>query len=207
MICFILIRHGDTLWTKEKRYLGRTDISLSVIGRKKMIMLEKIIRHADVDMIYTSSLGRAKESGRIIAGSRRIKIKEDKRLNEISFGRWEGKTGQELWDEKDPVYKKWMEGRWVTAPDGESIHSLRKRIKKFLTDCIRQYKNKTIVIVSHGGTIRMILTELLNLPLKYMFSFRIDPASVTVIKHYSNSTAQLMCLNRKDMEPAWILKK
>ena len=172
-----------------------------------MIMLERIIRRVDVDVLCTSSLGRAKESGRIIAGSRRIKIKEDKRLNEISFGRWEGKTGQELWNEKDPVYKKWMEGRWVTAPDGESIQSLRQRIKKFLTDCTKQYRNKTIVIVSHGGTIRMILIELLNFPLKYMFSFRIDPASVTVVKHCSNNIAQLMCLNRKDMEPAWILKR
>jgi len=172
-----------------------------------MVMLERVIRRTDVDVIYTSSLGRAKESGRIIAGSRRIKIKEDKRLDEISFGRWEGKTGQELWDEKDSVYKKWMEGRWVTAPDGESIQSLRKRVKNFLTDCIKQYRNKTIVIVSHGGTIRMILIELLNFPLKYMFSFRIDPASVTVVKHYSNNAAQLMCLNTKNMGPTWILKK
>jgi len=172
-----------------------------------MIMLERIIQRVDVDVLYTSSLGRAKESGRIIAGSRRIKIKEDKRLNEISFGRWEGKTGQELWDEKDPVYKKWMEGRWVTALQGESIQSLRQRVKKFLTDCIRQYRSKTVVIVSHGGTIRMILIELLNLPLKHMFSFRIDPALVTVVKYYSNNTAQLVCLNTRDMEPAWILKK
>ena len=207
MICFILIRHGDTLWTEEKRYQGRTDTPLSLIGRKKMIMLERIIQRVDVDVLYTSSLGRAKESGRIIAGSRRIKIKEDKRLNEISFGRWEGKTGQELWDEKDPVYKKWMEGRWVTALQGESIQSLRQRVKKFLTDCIRQYRSKTVVIVSHGGTIRMILIELLNLPLKHMFSFRIDPALVTVVKYYSNNTAQLVCLNTRDMEPAWILKK
>ena len=207
MIFFILIRHGDTLWTQEKRYQGRTDIPLSALGRKKMVALERNIRRADVDVIYTSSLGRAKESGRILAGSRRIKVKEDKRLDEISFGRWEGKTGQELWDAKDPVYKKWMESRWVAAPGGESIPALRQRVKDFLTDCVSQYENKAVVIVSHGGTIRMMLIELLNLSLRYMFSFRIEPASVTVLKYHPPTTGQLLCLNRRDMEPEWILKK
>ena len=254
MTYFILIRHGDTLWTEEKRYQGHTDTSLSREGRKKIRRLAKIFRRGDADLlafskpilrkpsiktfsiqkkgpilvflntlrkpvlpsfkflkrhvlttslilekkrsiIYTSTLRRSKESGEIIAKAMGKKIVEDARINEIGFGSWEGKTAQDLLAENDPVYKKWMKGRWVTAPGGESLQSLRKRVKAFLSYCEKKYKDKTIVVVSHGGTIRMILLELLNLPLKYMFSFRIDPASVSVVKHYTNS-AQLVCLNQ-----------
>ena len=195
MTYFILIRHGETLWTQEKRYQGSTDTSLSREGRKKIHGLAQTFRRGDADLIYTSTLRRSKESGEIIAKAMGKKIVEDARINEIGFGSWEGKTAQDLLAENDPVYKKWMKGRWVTAPGGESLQSLRKRVKAFLSYCEKKYKDKTIVVVLHGGTIRMILLELLNLPLKYMFSIRIDPASVSVVKHYTNS-AQLVCLNQ-----------
>jgi len=194
MMDFILIRHGDTLWTQQKRYQGTTDVSLSPEGKKKMRALAKTLRSVNADWLCTSSLARGRESGKIIAQSLGIKAIEDSRLNEVGFGQWEGKTSEELLKENNPIYKEWMKGRLVTPKGGESFYSLQKRIRGFLKDCLKHDENKKIVIVSHSGAIRMIVLEALGLPIDCLFYFRIDPASVTILRHYADS-AQLVCLN------------
>ena len=194
MMDFLLIRHGDTLWTQQKRYQGTTDISLSSGGEKKMQVLAKTLRSVNADLLCTSSLTRGRESGKIIAQSLGIKAIEDSRLNEVGFGQWEGKTAEELLKENDPIYKEWMKGRWATPKGGESLYSLKKRVKGFLKDCLKHDHNKKIVIVSHSGPIRMMVLEALGLPIDCMFYFRIDPASVTILRYYTDS-AQLVCLN------------
>jgi len=194
MIYFVLIRHGETLWTKEKRYQGSTDTRLTAKGKKQIHRFVQKISKFRPDVIFSSCLSRSKDSAKILCQPLKKRPKVDARLNELRFGTWEGKTADELMTEKEPSYARWYKGKIVTPKGGESTESLRKRIKSFIRYCLKNYDNKKIIIVTHGGPIRMFLFELLNLNQQHLFQFRIDPGSMTIIGKYQYST-QLILLN------------
>lgn len=191
----ILIRHGETPWTRERRYQGRSDTFLSSHGKKQIRRLAKIIRTLNPRVLYTSTLQRSRQSAAILSKIIRAKPCVDSRLNELSFGRWEGRSAVELIAARDPVFLKWREGRIVTPPGGESLRSLRTRTSRFLKNCLRHHPGKTIAVVSHGGPIKTLLFEALKLPVRTLWSLRIDPASITVLDFYPNFT-QLVTLNQ-----------
>lgn len=191
----ILIRHGETPWTRERRYQGHSDTLLSSHGKKQLHRLNKIIRALDPQVLYASSLQRARQSAAILSKITRVKVRVDPRLNELFFGRWEGRSASELVAAKDPVFRKWREGKVVTPPGGESLKSLRARTSGFLKSCLRRHPSKTVAVVSHGGPIKTLLFEALKLPARTLWSLRIDPASVTVLDFYPHFT-QFVSLNQ-----------
>lgn len=181
MTRFLLIRHGDTLWTKQKKYQGQTDIELSKQGRKKIRGLSSALKSFEIHSLYTSSLKRARQSSEILSAALGIKPRTDARLNELNFGQWEGKTAAELLSKKDKPFFSWTKGKWKTPAGGESLGSLRRRVRQFLRECVKKHRHKNVAIVSHGGPIRMMIVESLRLPERFLFSFRVDPASVLLL--------------------------
>jgi len=194
MIYFVLIRHGETSWTKQKRYQGSADTKLNARGRKQIQNFVSEVKRYHPDVIFSSSLKRCQESAGILCMPLKMKPTIDARLNELSFGEWEGKTADELIKEKDKEYAQWIKGKPVTPQGGEAVQSLRKRVKAFISHCVKHHDNKRIIIVTHGGALRMFLIELLGLSMKTCFQFRIDPGTMTVVALYDYSR-QLVLLN------------
>lgn len=194
MIHFVLIRHGETLWTKEKRYQGKSNTPLTTQGRKQMKRFVSEISKYQPDIIFSSHLSRSFESAQILCEPLRKRPKIDERLAELGFGAWEGKTANELMAEKDSAYMQWFKGKIQTPKGGESLPSLHKRVRSFIRYCEKNFDSKKIIIVTHGGVIRMFLSEFLHLPHRQLFQFRIDPGSMTVIGKYQYSS-QLILLN------------
>jgi len=194
MIHFILIRHGETAWTKAKRYQGQANTNLTKLGKKQVKRLVKPVSDYQPEIVFSSSLDRCKESASIICQNIDVPIKIDRRLNELNFGEWEGKTADELIESKNVKYLQWIKGNMVTPKGGESIPAFKKRIRSFINDCRKKYDDRKIVIVTHGGAIRMFLLECMRLSYDDIFKFRIDPGTMTVIGMYRYST-QLVALN------------
>ncbi len=182
MSTLILIRHGQTLWTKQKKYQGHTDLRLSAKGRQSTRSLSKRLEKIGMDFLYTSPLKRARESCAILNRRIRLKPRMDSRLKEINFGVWEGKSAKELITAKEPAYLSWMKGKWKTPPRGESLSSFRRRVRNFLKECLKQHTDQKVGIVCHGGTIRMIALEVLGLPMEHFFSFRMKPGSFLILE-------------------------
>jgi alpha-ribazole phosphatase len=194
MIYFVLIRHGETHWTKQKRYQGTSDTRLNARGRKQIQnFVNEVVRYKP-HVIFSSSLERCRESAEILCEALEMKPMIDDRLNELHFGDWEGKTAEELIKEKNKTYGRWIKGKLVTPQGGESVQSLRKRVRAFIGHCVEKYDNKKIIIVTHGGPIRMFFIELLKLSMKTCFQFRVDPGTMTILGVYDYST-QLVLLN------------
>ena len=198
MLHFILIRHGETPWTKERRYQGSTDTLLTKRGERQVQRFASAIKDYNPAIIFSSSLKRAKQSANILASPLNKRPKIDRRLNELGFGAWEGKTADELMNENEPSFAKWMTGQLVTPKGGESIASLEKRITNFIDDCRKKHDNKKIIVVTHGGVIRMFIKVILDLPHKNLFHFRIDPGTVTIIGDYQY-TKQLIQINSQKL--------
>ncbi len=177
----ILIRHGETPWTRERRYQGRSDTSLTAQGIRQSKKAAKKLRTFGIQVLYSSSLKRARQTAGVISKMTRLPLRIDPRLNELSFGRWEGVRAVDLLKRKDPVFLQWSRGRIVTPPGGESLRHLRLRVSKFLKECLRRHKGKTVALVSHGGPIKVFIFTALGLPLRSLWSLRIDPASMSVL--------------------------
>ncbi len=184
----ILIRHGETLWTSQMRYQGRSDIPLNEKGKRQVILISKHLKKIKPTHIYSSPLKRAYETALAISEECNIKpIIVDERISEVSFGIWEGLTSIEV-ESKYPVeFKLWLEQNdsW-TPPHGESKRSLEKRVVSFLKYLFKEYSNQatspTLAIVCHGGPIKIALLTTLKSPLQSFYSLRLDPGSISIIE-------------------------
>jgi broad specificity phosphatase PhoE len=96
--------------------------------------------------------------------------------------------------EKNKSYGQWIKGELVTPQGGETLRSLKKRVAGFIDECLKKRDNKKVIIVTHGGTIRMFFIIILKLSMKSCFQFRIDPGTMTILAKYDHS-AQLVSLN------------
>jgi broad specificity phosphatase PhoE len=149
----LLVRHGETDWNRDGRWQGHSDTHLNDSGR------EQAARLADeldgVDVIYSSDLARARETAEIVAERVDLPVHLDQRLRERSFGAWEGKTGPEIESEFAAAHAKWLAGG-PGADDAEPFAEFAARVESFLAEVVARHPDETVLIVAHGGSIRVI---------------------------------------------------
>ena len=130
MIKLILVRHGETDWNAQRRYQGQSDVPLNDAGQRQAAALAQRLEGVDISAIYSSDLRRARQTATAIASLHPLPVRDEPRLKEISFGRWEGLTYgeiQERWPEEmaawfaDPIR--------VTPPGGERLAQVAERLR------------------------------------------------------------------------------
>lgn len=154
-----LTRHGKTLWNLEKRLQGFGNSELTNEGIEQAYELRKRLSDIDIDVIYTSPIKRAYETARIIKGDKNIKFVIDDRLKEINFGDYEGSTEAELLKQgRGQEISKIFSGEMdISAPGGETLRELSYRVSKLLDEILLIEDNKSILIVTHGTTLKAIV--------------------------------------------------
>ncbi|HNX68955.1 MAG TPA: histidine phosphatase family protein [Candidatus Omnitrophota bacterium] len=194
MTRIILVRHGETAWTLEGRYQGRTDTLLTSKGKTQASKLARFFKNEKIDCFYSSRRSRAYETARAIAKFHGKEVRQKGYLDEMSFGAWEGKTFRDLIRERDPIYRAWCRGRLLTPRGGESISHFTKRIRAALEEFRKKHPGKTVLAVTHGGVIRMALTLALGLSLKKFWAFAVSTASFTVLE-FEGGYLNVKCVN------------
>lgn len=204
MLKIIFIRHGKTLWNSSGRFQGQSNTQLSEEGIIQAQKLAENFPVEHIDAVYSSPLDRAFITGKIIADKFHVPITADKRLCEISFGAWEGLTYNEI-HAKWPAEIEMLFSRpdETAIPQGEKFTDVQKRAVEALNNIIAQNtvsdENKTVVITAHGGILRALLSHILHMPLRYIWSLRQDNTAISIITYYGekcnieliNSTAHL----------------
>ncbi|PSL25921.1 histidine phosphatase family protein [Chitinophaga ginsengisoli] len=149
-----LIRHGSTAWNKEGKMQGSTDIPLDPEGLEQARKLAIRLSDEHWDLVYSSHLSRARQTGEIIAAGLGITdVRQDKRLMEVSGGQTEGTT------EADRI-ARWGAG-WRQLELGmETEQSVLGRGMGFLDELLQEHAGKHILLVSHGSFIRHLLRKL-----------------------------------------------
>lgn len=160
-----VIRHGQTPWNVVRRLQGRSDTDLSENGREAAVRTGSAFRDVDFDLVFTSPLKRAKETARLFLGDRTVPMIEDERIQEISFGEYEGLScAKEHYQIPDPHFLNFFEHpeQYQTPPGGESLLELGARTKDFVWDIISRPElgDKTILVSSHGCATRGILNSI-----------------------------------------------
>lgn len=159
-IDIFLIRHGKTIANEKRLYCGKTDLKLSDNGIQELINLNKNINYPDCDLYFTSGAKRANETFKILYKNR--EYSELKGFFEYDFGDFEMKSYEDL--KEDKSYINWImdETGDVSCPNGESKNKYKKRIKDEFVRFVNNLRNKeikSVLVVSHGGTIGTILEE------------------------------------------------
>ena len=197
MIKLILVRHATTICNEGGAFSGFTDSILSEKGKAQANKLAQYLKDENIDRIYTTPFSRTKETVRKLSEIKNIKIEERSQLNEIDFGDFEGLSFKGIEKEyPEEIEKMINEGFEYKYPNGESLVDTFMRVKNEMKRIINDNKNSTVLICSHGGTIRNIISYLLCNDYKYHWNFRIDNCSITEIE-VDNNFAVINKLNDK----------
>ncbi|HDQ04380.1 MAG TPA: histidine phosphatase family protein [Deltaproteobacteria bacterium] len=181
----ILIRHGETLWNKEGRVQGTSDIELSDIGMNQAGLLASSLKNQHIEAIYSSPLKRALQTAQIINEFHSLQIHTYKELMEMDQGIFEGLSFKELMNDKKDFLKKWIaDPASVKMPKGESLTELQDRAWRIVEHIISQGKNA--LVVSHNFTIAAILCRLRDISLSQFRSTCVDTASKTIVRIDNN---------------------
>lgn len=146
-------RHGQTDFNKRDIVLGTTDIELNETGLSQAEQLAEKVARLDVDIIIASPMMRAMKTAQFVAEKNGLEIIADTRLREWNYGGYEGKT---RFTEGFAENKKNFGVRM--GKTGESLLQLAQRVYSALDDIIKNYSDKNVLIVSHGGVCRVIET-------------------------------------------------
>lgn len=157
-----IVRHGETLWNKEKRLQGRADIELSDYGRELAAITGKNLMDTRIDVIYSSPLIRAYETACLIRNGRNIDIITDDRLRELSFGCYEGENFSELIRDENLTFRYFFKHPelYVPGPEGESLEHITERAGSFMHEVIEPLAGTCtrVMIVAHGALNKAVMS-------------------------------------------------
>ncbi len=182
MLKILLVRHARTLLHQDDRFWGMTDIPLGDTGVWQAEMLRDRLADEKFAAIYTSALIRARSTAETIASRHRVNITVCEELNECNFGLIEGLTVEEIRQQYPELVEELLNWKTVSFPGGESIKDLDKRVRSFLDRLRKNRDNGTVLIVAHGGTLRLLIVNLLGLKPEYGPQFRVEHASLSIVE-------------------------
>jgi probable phosphoglycerate mutase len=151
MTQLILIRHGETVWNRERRMQGQVDSPLSDIGLRQARLLARRLQQIEFKLLYCSDSGRAHHTARTVAELTGHELIVDPRLRERHFGVFEGLTGPEIQVQHPEAYARFKSrDPYYVVPGGESATAFRDRAIACLVEIAERHAQEVVVVVTHG---------------------------------------------------------
>ena len=185
----ILVRHGVTQHTVEKRFSGglaSANPGLSDEGRDQVRATSQWLAQIadDVDAVIASPVRRTLESAEIVAETLGLKVEIEPGFAEMEFGVWDGMTFAEVAEKHKADLDSWMGNMDVAPGGGESFRDVETRVLAGLDRVLAAHAGKTVVVVSHVTPIKTLVTHVLQAPLLSVYRMELAPASVTVLSFF-----------------------
>jgi len=191
----LLVRHGETEFKSECRYWGHTDVNLSALGIRQAQRLRDLLAAERIDAIYSSDLKRALVTAKIVDSKHNTGIITCAELREISFGELEGLTFDEISQRYPEIARSWIEGKLeLRYPGGESLGEFIQRLSNFADRLRTLASEQAILIVAHGGSLRLLICHLLGMGPQHWHQFQLGLASLSIVETHAQG-AVLRLLN------------
>lgn len=179
-----LVRHGESESNRDGIFAGRLDSPLTDRGREQARALHRRFAKIDIARVVTSDLKRAQETAALLVADRPITVEPDRRLREMHYGDWEGKTQQVLLDHfKDDWEALSRPTADFRAPGGESLAELRERVAAVYGEVVAAHPDATVILVAHGNAIGALLATLLDLPYHSSWRFQLANGGLSRVHH------------------------
>jgi probable phosphoglycerate mutase len=195
----LLLRHGQTALSVERRYSGRGDHPLTGTGlaQAKAAALRLSTRD-DVGpdtVIISSPLSRARDTAKAVADATGGTVTVHSGLIETDFGEWEGLTFAEAAARDPEVHRAWVSDSSRTPPGGESFDSVHRRVRRVLDELITEHGGRTVIVVSHVTPIKSLLRMGLDAGPSLLFRLHLDLAALSVVEFYPDGNASVRLVN------------
>lgn len=193
-----LVRHGETLANREYRYIGTRDDPLSPLGETQALQLADTLSGLPITAVYSSPLQRTYRTAILIAARHSLEVQRIDDLRECDFGTWEGLSRAEVLErspEDSQHLREWEQNTSVAPPGGESFEALQQRVVTAVERLAQAHPDHAIVLVSHVGPIKVLLSAALGAPLSSAFRIFLDPATISVVDWRNAAYATVRLVN------------
>ena len=175
----ILIRHGETEWNSQQRMQGHSNSDLSSVGQAQIHALGHWMKNVPFDHIYSSDSLRAKQTAEAITQFSGHELKIDLRLREKNLGVFEGLTSEEARERHPEVFRLFKTaGSKYVIDEGESTQQLQDRALEIVDEIRIKHPEERVLLVTHGGFIRVVMKHSLGLSLETPTRFLIRNTGV-----------------------------
>jgi ribonuclease H / adenosylcobalamin/alpha-ribazole phosphatase len=194
---FLLLRHGQTELSRERRYSGRGNPALTDIGRRQADAAAQFLaQQGGIDAVITSPLQRAYDTAATAAKALGLDVTVDHDLIETDFGGWEGLTFGEAAERDPEQHRRWLRDTGVAPPDGESFDSVADRVRRAQARIINEHSGSTVLVVSHVTPIKTLLRMALDAGPGILYRLHLDLASLSIAEFYPDGVASVRLVNQ-----------
>ena len=170
----VLVRHGETEWSRDGRHTGRTDIPLTTQGRQQAEALRAPLHAWQFALVLSSPLQRALETCRLAGYGTDAQVRPE--LMEWDYGRYEGRTSRQILAE-NPGWSLWRDG----GPDGETPADVGRRVDRVIRE-VRQTAGD-VLIFAHGHVLRVLTARWLDEPPEGGRHYALQTATLSVLSY------------------------
>lgn len=196
---FVLLRHGETALTPEKRFSGTggSDPELSPVGRRQAeLVATALAARGTIQAVVSSPLRRCVGTAEAVAARLGLDVHIEEGLRETDFGAWEGLTFAEVRERHPDDLQAWL-GSSKAAPTGggESFAAVARRVAVTRDQLVARYAGRTVLLVTHVTPIKTLVRLALGAPPEALFRMEISAASLSALAYYADGNASLRLLN------------
>jgi len=192
----VLVRHGATSHTADKRFSGGlagSNPGLTEEGRAQVREVAEWLAPIGeaVDAVVASPVRRTRESGEILAARLDLDLVEEPGFAEMEFGTWDGMSFGEVRDQHPAELEKWLGDLDLAPGGGESFREVEKRVLAGLARVVERHAGGTVIVVSHVTPIKTLIAHAVGAPLDALFRMELSTASVSVVSFYGDDPEAL----------------
>ena len=191
----LLLRHGQTPMSVQKRYAGLSDVPLTEVGVQQAAAAGKRLALAGLTAIVTSPLARAVRTAEAVAAATGAPVEADEGFRETDFGAWDGLTFAEVGERWPAELTAWLADPDVAPPGGESFADVSTRVEGALRRVLAGHQGRTVLIVSHVTPIKTLVAAALLAPPPALYRMHLDVAALCQVDWYADGPAVLRSFN------------
>jgi len=191
----LLLRHGQTPMSVEKRYAGRSDAPLTDVGLQQAAAAAKRLASAGLGVIVTSPLLRAVQTAQEVASVTGADVITEDGFRETDFGAWEGLTFAEVRERWPSEVTTWLADPDAAPPGGESFTDVSARVTAALHRVLADWDGQRVLIVSHVTPIKTLVAAAVLAPPAALYRMHLDVAALCEIDWYADGPAVLRSFN------------
>lgn len=178
-----IVRHGQTEWNLLGKTQGHGNSDLTEKGVEQAKLLADNMIKYPIDYIYSSDLGRAYDTAKIIGDKLNLEVEKTEALREMGFGTWEGRVIKDIIEENPALYRQWRdEPHLAKIPQAESLEQIKERTDKFIAEINEKHDGKHIVLVTHSLSARIMLLSFLDSNVKNIYRINQSNTALNIVE-------------------------
>lgn len=191
----LLLRHGQTPLSVEKRFSGTGNPQLTEVGKAQAAAAAARLAGSGAEVVVSSPLSRARQTAEAVAAALGLEVEVEEGFRETDFGDWEGNTFADIRQKWPREFDAWLASSSVAPPFGESFDATTTRVRQARDRLLVRHGGKKVVVVSHVSPIKTLLRLALDAPPTALYRMHLDLACLSEVQWFSDGPAVVRSLN------------